>query len=215
MQQAPSPTAAQTPPAAQAPSSAQHDQYKSYLLDGENIEIVFDLGLRWLKLYRVIATNRRFIIIKKFPKNLIEIDYANIELLEYYTNVDWLYSIYASIIFIVTSIFFINRHAVAEQLAAFLPPLSPIIYAPMLPGVNAGEFLLAITGLCVFGYFFGLFVLSLLGRLRILIYDQPPIDVVSALTSDIQSMIKVFETKKRTMGPSPMQQARPNLGQVR
>jgi len=54
-----------------------------------------------------------------------------------------------------------------------------------------------------------MFVLSLMGRLRILIYDQPPIDIVSALTPEIQNMIKVFETKRRTTGISPMERGRP------
>ncbi len=175
-----------------------YEKYKDYLIKGETIESVFDLGSRFLRLYRVISTNRRLIIIKKFPKNLIEIDYSNIEIIEYYTNVDWLYSLYAGLLLMVTSIFFFNRHAVIEQIQTFLPPIGPIVMAPLLPGFNAGELLTTLVGLCAFGYFFGLFVLSLMGRLRILIFDQPPIDIVCGLTSDIQTIIKIFETKKRS-----------------
>lgn len=188
-------------------SPADYEKYKGYLLDGETIESIFDLGSRFLKLYRVIATNRRLIIIKKFPKNLLEIDYANIELIEYFTNVDWLYSLYSGLVLVITSIFFFNRNAVVSSLSNFIPPLAPILDSPLLPGLNAGSSILTAVGMGIFLYFFGLFVLSLMGRLRILIYDQPPIDIVSILSTEIQDLIKIFETKKRKNGTAPMQQA--------
>ncbi|MBI4149870.1 hypothetical protein HY488_00540, partial [Candidatus Woesearchaeota archaeon] len=179
---------------------------KKYLLEGESIESVFDLGTQFLKLYQVIATNRRLIVVKKFPKNLLEVDYANIELIEYYTNVDWRYAIYSGFVLLISVIFFINRGAVISGMSNFLPPLAPILEAPLFPGFNTGEFILTAAALSGFLYLFGLFVLSLMGRLRILIYDQPPIDMISSLSPDIQNMIKVFETKKRTLGTQTMQQ---------
>ncbi|GEM_PF-4650823 len=197
-----------TTPPQSISSSPDYDRYKGYLLEGETIESVFDLGFSILKIYRVIATNRRMIILKKFPKNLLEIDYANIELLEYYTNVDWLYSLYAGLTLIITTLFFMNRHAVITQIDNFIPPIGPILDATLLPNISAGEFLLTGIGLCIFLYFFGLFFLSMLGRLRILIYDQPPIDIISSFTGDIQNLIKIFESKKRTSGAAPMQRAR-------
>ncbi len=170
---------------------------------------MFDLGVRFLRMYMVIATNRRLIIIKKFPKNLLEIDYANIELIEYYTNVDWRYSLYAGLLLIVTALFFFNRVAVIEQLSSLFSPAAPILEAPLLSWLNAGGFLVTLIGLGAFAYFFGLFVVSLMGRLRILVYNQPPIDIVSDLTTDIQNVIKIFETKKRTAASAPRQMPSP------
>ncbi len=194
-------------PSTTTPSQPDHQLYKEYLLEGENIESVFDLGFRFMKLYRVLATNRRLIIIKKFPKNLLEMDYGNIEIIEYYTNVDWLYSIYAGFVMIITALFFMNRHAVISQINNFIPPLGPILDSPLIAGITAGEILLTGIGVCVFLYFFGLFFLSLLGRIRILIYDQPPIDIITSLTADIHGIIKVFETKRHTAGMTSRQQA--------
>ena len=168
-------------------TTSPYDQYKGYLLEGETIESVFDIGFSVFKIYRLIATNRRLIIVKKFPKNLLEMDYANIELIEYYTNVDWLYSLYAGLLLMITTIFFIKRQAVMSQISNAIPPLAPILDANLFFGIHFGEFLVTIIGFGIFAYFFGLFVLSLLGRLRILIYDQPPIDMVTSLTLEIQN----------------------------
>src|SRR3989344_2040426 len=118
------------------------EDYNSYLLPNEKIELAANLGfIRQIQLYIVLATNMRLIIIKKFPKNLIELEYKDAEVVEYYTNVEWLKFLYAGFIFIIAWFFYVNRDAILRKMTAFLPPAEPVIYAGNFLGMTAGSFL--------------------------------------------------------------------------
>ncbi len=172
-------------------------KYKQYLLQGEKIHGVYNLGLKEeSSIYVILTTNIRIIIIKKFPKNLIDIDYDDIEAVEYYTNVDWLYAVYAFFLFLIGFLFTLHNQILLDRVKLVAPPLEPIISTPIF-GVNAGLFIVLAAIVCVGLYFAGLFIISLFGKFRVCIYDQPPIDIVTALTPKIHHLIKVIDARKR------------------
>src|SRR3989344_4355669 len=103
-------SSAQAVAAAQVPvMSTKKRWYNPVLMEGEAVETAFDLGFWTFDLYTIFATNKRLIIVKRFPKNLMEVDYSQIELMEYYTDVEWLKGLYA-LLGILFSFIFLASH---------------------------------------------------------------------------------------------------------
>lgn len=171
------------------------DWYSPALMPGENTETQFKLGY-FLKLYHVFATNKRLIIVKRFPKNLMEMAYDDVELVEYYTNVEWLKSLYSAALFILAFAFLFGREAIMSQLFNSVPLLAPFIGRGNIFGMNYGALLIFAVLLCAAVYFAGLFVISMLGCLRILLKDQAPFDISTPFSTDIQDLIKAVEFRK-------------------
>ncbi|MBI1969241.1 hypothetical protein HYS48_00985 [Candidatus Woesearchaeota archaeon] len=175
--------------------------YSKYLLPNEKVELAAHLGpFQFFLPYTILATNLRLLIIKSFPKNLIELEYKDVEVVEYYTNVSWLKLIYSVFLFVVAYLFLINRDAILEKFALFLPPAEPIIYAGNFFGLTAGSFLIVAIFLVAGLYFFGLFIRSLFGRFRILIYEQAPLEIMTSLSGELQALMRHIEGKKRGAG---------------
>lgn len=170
--------------------------FKPSLLPGEKIESTFDLGLLQFDVYTIFATNQRLIVVKRFPKSLMEVHYEQIELLEYYTDIEWLKGLYAFFGFMLTFMFWFNRSAIMKGLYDLVGSIEKLSSAVMIGGVPAGEWLVFIGMLCVSFYFLGLFVLSLFGNLRILLYEQAPFDITTELTPQIQQLIMLVDQKK-------------------
>jgi len=167
-----------------------------YLLEGEKINKIYDLGILTIDLYKIVLTDRRMIVIKKFPKNVIELNFKNIELVEYYTNVEWMKLIFSILFFILITVFIVSSNFVLQRLAAFLPPVEPILEAGPFLGMKVGMLLVLFllgTGAL---YYFGFFINSLFGRLRIIIYEQAPLDIITPLTPDVTEILKNVETVK-------------------
>lgn len=176
------------------------DQYAQYLLANEQIEFSATLGFHErFKLYHVLVTNLRLLVIKTFPKNLIELEYKDLEVVEYYTNVAWLQLIYSCFLLFVAVLFYLNNVAILDKFRLFFPPAEPILYAGNFFGMTAGAFIVLAVLLVAGIYFCGWWVLSLFGRFRILIYHQAPLEIVTGLTSGVQELIKRIEQKKRAV----------------
>jgi len=176
-------------------AAAKMDWYSPALMPGENTETQFKLGY-FIQLYHVFATNKRLIIVKRFPKNLMEMAYDDVELVEYYTNVEWLKSLYSAALFILAFAFLFGKDAIMSQLFNSVPLLAPFIGRGDIFGMNYGALLIFAVLLGSAIYFAGLFVISMLGCLRILLKDQAPFDISTPFSADIQDLIKVVESKK-------------------
>jgi len=175
-----------------------YQRYQQYLLQNEWVEFATTLGFHErFKLYHIVSTNLRLIVIKVFPKNLIELEYKDVEVVEYYTNVAWLQLIYSAFLFFVSVLFFLNHDAIMDKMRLFFPPAEPLLYAGNFFGLTAGSFIVLAVLLVAGVYFFGWWVLSLFGRFRILIYQQAPLEIVTGLTPGVQQLIKLIEQKKR------------------
>ncbi|MDO8642968.1 MAG: hypothetical protein Q7R76_05325 [Candidatus Woesearchaeota archaeon] len=170
--------------------------FKPSLLPGEKIESTFDLGFWRFDVYTIFATNQRLIVVKRFPKSLMEVHYEQIELLEYYTDIEWIKGLYAFFGFMLTFMFWFNRSAIMQGLYDLVGSIQKLSSAVTIGGIPAGEWLIFLGMLCVSFYFIGLFVLSLFGQLRILLLEQAPFDITTELTPQIQQLIMLVDQKK-------------------
>lgn len=167
--------------------------YKPDFHEGERLESVHDIGI--LGLYRIITTNKRLIVVKQFPKNLIETEYTNIEFAEYYTNVSWLSGIYALGIAAISVLFFLNHATIMDKLFTSLPFLEPLLGGRFIWGLSHGAaFILAAMDIWSL-FYAGRFGSSLFGSLRILLYGQPPIDIKTKMTKELQQVIQKVEAR--------------------
>ena len=180
-----------------------YQRYQQYLLQNEWAEFATTIGFHErFKLYHIVSTNLRLIVIKVFPKNLIELEYKDVEVVENYTNVAWLQPIYSCFLYFVTVLFFMNHAAILDKFRLFFPPAEPLLYAGNFFGLTAGAFIVLGVLVVAGTYFFGWWVLSLLGRFRVLIYQQAPLEIVTELTGGVQQLIKIIEQKKRAAKPA-------------
>lgn len=173
-------------------NKTRYDKYKDLLLEGEHIKEAYHIGFLIFKLYIVLFTNKRLILIKKIPKNVIELDYKDIELVEFYTNIEWLKMFYALLLYVLLYQIFINIDILLEKIVEFIPPLEPLLYAGDFFGMNMGAFFPSAILFIAGTYFAGLFVLSAIGRLRILVYDQPPFDIATLYDKKVTKLIHTF-----------------------
>lgn len=189
-------------------------RYKEYLLRGEKLEKVFHLGFFVFKMHTVLATNRRILIIKRFPRNLADIDYPSIEIVEYYTNIEWIQMLFAGLLWILAALFFVNRTIVVRGIGEFFPPLAPVLTSGNFLGLNAGSFLLVGSFVAGAIYHMGFWILSFFGKLRLIMFDQAPIDVVASFDEDTQNLIKLIEMRKPTLSRSKFRKVVKDTGQI-
>ena len=176
--------------------------YHQHLRKQEKIEQTLDVGL--FGLYRIIATNKRIIIVKRFPKNLIETEYENVEFAEYYTNVSWLIGMYSLGLIVLTVLFTINHQRIMDKLFFSVPFLEPLLGATFWWGLSYGAALIiAALGIGAI-YYAGSFSTSLFGRLRILLFGQPPIDMVTKMSQEMQDFIQTVEQRNPTRSQAPV-----------
>ncbi len=173
-------------------SDSKYDKYKNLLLDNESIKEAYTVGFLCCRLYVLLFTEKRLILVKKIPRNVIELNYKDIELVEFYTNIEWLKMFYGLLLYVLLYEIFLNIEVLLEKVVEFVPPLEPLIYAGNFFGMNMGTFLPSAVLFIAATYFAGLFVLSAIGRLRILIYDQPPFDIATLYDSTVTKLIHSF-----------------------
>lgn len=167
----------------------KYAKYDKYIKDDEIIKSVYSISTT-----KLILTNERLIVIKFFPKVQIKIDYKNIEYVEYFTNIYWRY-LFISLGCIFAFLFIFSFHDnLSVQLQNLVPFLAPILTKKVISQYNIFSFILSIVFICSFLIIGWKFVDSLFGRLRITIKDQAPVDIISKLTTQVQSFIKEMET---------------------
>jgi len=171
---------------------SKFSKFSKYLTEEEAVTNSYVIGH-----YDVLLTNDRVILIKKFPRNVTKIEYEDIELVEYFTDVDWMKLVYSVISGILTLVILIFNVLIFGRLSKALPFLKAILGKAVL-----GEYsILALVLLVVFGIMFisnivGFFD-SFMGRLRIIPKKQGPKDLVTKLTKDTQDLISFLEIKKK------------------
>jgi len=193
---------------------SKSSNYSEYLLPSEKVEKVFHLGFSIFKFHTVLATNRRLLIIKRFPRNVADIDYPSIEIVEYYTNIEWIQMLFSGLLWLLAALFFVNRGVVIKGLGDFLPPLAPVLTYGSFLGLNPGTFL--IVGAFVAGaiYHMGFWILSFFGKLRLIMFDQAPIDVVTSFDKDTQDLIKLTELRKPASSQSSFRRTAISTDQI-
>jgi hypothetical protein len=166
-------------------------------LKGEHVQFQTEVGFgSMLNFYKVMLTNKRFIAIRAFPKNLFETDYRSIEFIEYYTNVEWLRALFSGIFVALAFLFVASRDAIMKELYNMIAPLKPLLSSGNVFGMDFGALIIFLLLVAVALYFGGIFGRSLFGRLRVLVEDQAPLDMIATFTPDIQKLIRTIEARK-------------------
>ncbi len=173
-------------------ATSQFSQYSSYLTEDENITTNYKIGF-----YVILITNIRVIIIRRFPKTITKIDYDDIELIEYYTDIEWKKLIYGIIYGLAALILFIFDALISPKLAKTIIFLAPYFKTDFVLGINPITFTIIVifTILCI-RYCISYYD-SVKGRLRIVPRKQGPKEIVTKLTKEVQEFINFMELKKK------------------
>jgi len=169
-------------------------KYDKYIHDDETITSVYNIAST-----KLILTNERLIIVKRFPISQVKMDLKDVEYVEYFTDIKWR-SLWISFGCIFGFMFIYMFHeALTLQIRNVLPFLTPALDKKILFRYNILSFLISMT-LLGFFVFYGLrFMDSLFGRLRIMIKNQAPVDIVTVLARPVEDFIKEMETLEKNL----------------
>jgi len=167
-------------------------KYEKYLTKDEEPILEYVIGF-----YRVVATNKRLVLIRKFPMSFIPIAYDSIRNLEHHVYISW-GKLLRSLIFLAISTYGYINYAISKgtidtlfsSLEKNVPEISGILSA--IPTDTLTYILLFV--LLYFGilYLFQ-FLLSSLGKLKISLKGAPSVRISTPLTKDVRDLIKMVE----------------------
>ena len=163
-------------------------KYGKFLLPGEEIKAHYVVGH-----YNIVFTAGRLIILKKFPKNILEFNFKDIELVEYYTDIRWLHSLYFAGYFAGTIIFALFHSSLWTYVVDIIPIAKRFFDFNPFFGMNVLAFLIFLYLLYMALYDLYHFVTSFIGRLRIMPRSMGPTDIMCKLTPDVEKTIQKLE----------------------
>ena len=179
----------------------KYAEFSKYLTDDESVAQSYTIGR-----YTVLLTNQRIIMIKKFPRNITKIEYEDIELVEYYTDVNWAKLVYSVVFGVLSLIFYLVGDFIFRKISVALPFIIPLIKTSIALDMSLLTLVLfAVFTILFFSNLYAFFD-SFMGRLRVIPKKQGPKDIITKLTKDVQEIIAALETKKRELKTSSQQQ---------
>lgn len=162
--------------------------YGKFLTEGEEIKFKYDIGL-----YHVVITTKRLILLRKFPKALIEFNLENIELVEYYTNVKTMKAIWAAGYLLGSLLFYLYNEVLWNRLELLLPITKKFLSIHPFFGLN-------LIAIIILGYsiIMGVidlsnFLLSFIGRVRVMPKGVGPTDIISTMTPEVETFIQTMQ----------------------
>jgi hypothetical protein len=165
-------------------------KYGKFLLPGEQIKSTHSVGF-----YNVVFTENRVILLKKFPKNILEFNFKDIELVEYYTDIQWLHLLYFFGYFFGSVIFFFYHSFLWENIVMFASITQRFFdFQPFL-GMNVLAILIFVYLIYMALRDLYYFVASFTGKFRIMPRVMGPTDIMCKLTGDVERVIQVIEEK--------------------
>ncbi len=156
-----------------------NSKYGEYLLSGEKIikEYNFKIGL-----YDILITDRRVLIKRRFPRTVMAFKYKDVEVVEYITKFKW--------VKLVISVF-------GFAFTFFFTKARDNMFIKMF-GLKELMYLFAIAFAVMGIVYLGKFLLSAIGRLRIIIKSSSePVEIYTRYTKLIPEFIKLVEGKRR------------------
>ncbi|MFC1682040.1 hypothetical protein ACFL0X_00295 [Nanoarchaeota archaeon] len=158
-------------------------------------ELVIPQGERALGNFRVgnnrmLCTEKRLIVVKKFPRNLLEIPYGNIEAVEYYTLIKWWNLAYGLMFALITSLVFAKSNSFWLFFEGLFPNSASALDIEILFDLNIVMFIVVFVLLFFTIKHFVYFTISLFGKLRILPKDEGPVDIITSYTNDVKGLLK-------------------------
>lgn len=164
--------------------------YGKFLIEGEEIKFKYDIGL-----YHVVITTKRLILLRKFPKALVEFNLENVELVEYYTNVKTMKAIWAAVYLLGSLLFYLYNEILWNRLSLLLPIAKKFLSIQPFFGLNL--IALIILGYCLTMGIIDLanFILSFIGRVRVMPKGVGPTDIISKMTPEVETFIQTMQER--------------------
>jgi len=165
-------------------------KYGKFLTQGEEIKFKYNIGM-----YIAVVTTKRLILLKKFPKELIEFNLENIELVEYYTNVKTYKALWAVAYLVGSGLFYFFNDILWQRLIMIIPIADKFLYIHPFFGLNI--IALIILGYCLAMGLYDLsnFILSFVGRVRVMPKDIGPTDIIATMTPEVEQFIQTMQEK--------------------
>lgn len=165
-------------------------RYGKFLTEGEEIKFKYNIGL-----YHAVITTKRLILLKKFPKALVEFNLENIELVEYYTNVKTTKALWAAVYLIGSVLFYFYNSVLWDRLLKLIPISENFLSIHPFFGMN-------LIVLIILGYSLTMgiidlvnFLFSFIGRVRIMPKGIGPTDIISQMTPEVEQFIQTMQER--------------------
>lgn len=165
-------------------------RYGKFLTEGEEIKFKYEIGL-----YHVVITTKRLILLRKFPKALIEFNLENIELVEYYTNVKTYKGLWAAGYLLGGVLFYLYQDVIWNRLTLLIPIADKFLQTKPFFGLN-------LLSVMILGYAVGMgiydlsnFLLSFIGRVRVMPKGVGPTDIISSMTPQVEEFIQTMQER--------------------
>ena len=97
-------------------------RYGKFLTAGEEIKFKYTIGF-----YIIVITTKRLILLRKFPKQLIEFNLETIEIVEYYTNVKTMKGLWAAGYILGGILFYFFQDIFWNRLSLLIPPAQSML----------------------------------------------------------------------------------------
>lgn len=165
-------------------------RYGHFLTEGEEIKFKYEIGL-----YHVVITTKRLILLRKFPKALVEFNLENIELVEYYTNVKTIKGLWGAGYLLGSVLFYLYNNILWERLIKLIPISDNFLSIHPFFGLNL--IALIILGYCLTMGVLDLsnFLLSFIGRVRVMPKGVGPTDIISKMTPEVETFIQTMQER--------------------
>ncbi|GEM_PF-1411374 len=175
------------------------EKWSEYLAENEKILAEYTIGSN-----DVLATDKRVIILKKFPRSFTEAKYPEILALEHKTYVLW-ENFLKALLFLAAGVFLYNYSAsnnlampIYDIVSQYLPELTGIFSV----GVIKSLLSIAVILLIALGVINTIrFVSSARGHLRIRLKTGTSIRIRTAFTPQVRELIKLIETQLEEKAP--------------
>lgn len=165
-------------------------RYGKFLTAGEEIKFKYAIGF-----YIVVVTTNRLILLRKFPKQLIEFNLENIEIVEYYTNVKTMKGLWALGYIIGGILFSFFQDIFWNRLGLLIPPAQSILQLDIFFGLN-------ILAVIILGYVLVMgsidlvtFLASFMGRVRVMPKGLGPTDIMTPMKPEVEEFIQTMQER--------------------
>ncbi|MEK6867799.1 MAG: hypothetical protein AABX98_03160 [Nanoarchaeota archaeon] len=165
-------------------------RYGKFLTEGEEIKFKYNIGM-----YIAVITTKRLILLKKFPKALVEFNLENIDLVEYYTNIKTMKAAWAAAYIIGAILFYFFNDILWNRLTLLIPIADKFLN--IHPFFNMNIIALIILGYCMAMGIIDLatFILSFIGRVRVMPKGIGPTDIISKMTPEVEQFIQTMQER--------------------
>lgn len=164
--------------------------YAKYLLQDETIESAYHIGL-----FTLVITNKRLLVLEKYPRNITEYYFNDLELVEYRTTISWIRGGYSLLYMLGFGFFWIFHTKIWEKIVALVPASATFFNIRPILDFDIGTLIILAYLLVYFFIDITAFVLSFVGRLSILPKDLGPKELLTRYNASVEEFLSQIEPK--------------------